>query len=126
MLNNEAAAAAAIQVSPPATRTATFQNSWLDVRQYEGDIVAVQTVGTVGGTTPTLDGSFEDADDISGTGAAALSGASFGQVTASSSTKKLVIGAGRSRGFIRYVATIGGTTPSFPMAVVVLSRPKTV
>lgn len=126
MLNNEAAAAAAIQVSPPATRTATFQNSWLDVRQYEGDIVAVQTVGTVGGTTPTLDGSFEDADDISGTGAAALSGASFGQVTASSSTQKLVIGAGRSRGFIRYVATIGGTTPSFPMAVVVLSRPKTV
>ena len=126
MLNSEGSAAAAIQVSPPATRTVTFQNGWLDIRQYEGQLVFVQTVGTVTGTTPTLDGSFEDADDGSGTNGAALSGASFAQVTASSNTQKLVLDAGRSRGWIRYVGTLGGTSPSFPMAVVMLSRPKIV
>ena len=126
MLNNEGSAASFVQASPPGTRTATFSNGWQDVRQYEGDLVFVQTVGTISGTTPTLDGKIEDADDISGTGAADLSGASFAQVTASSNIQKLVVSAGRSRGFVRYTGTIGGTTPNFPMAVVMLARPKIV
>lgn len=126
MLNSEGSAASAIQVSPPAVRTATFQNGWFDVRNFEGDLVFVQSIGTVTGTTPTLAGSFEDADDISGTGAAALSAASFGTATGSGNIQKLVVPAGQSRGFMRYVATLGGTTPSFPMAVVMLSRPKIV
>lgn len=124
MLNNEAAAAGFIVLGQPAVRTATFSSGWLDIRDYEGQIAIGQAVGTVTGTSPTLDGKIEDADDISGTGAADLSAASFGQVTTSSNMQKLVLDAGRSRGFIRYTGTIGGTSPSFPMAVLLMGRRK--
>lgn len=125
MLNNEAAAAAALQISPPAVRTATFSNGFIDISLYEGQLAFVQSVGTVTGTTPTLDGKLEDADDNSGTNVANISGASWGQMTAAG-ISKLVLEAGKSRKWVRYTGTIGGTTPSFPVAVVMLGRPKSV
>ena len=124
MLANQGQAAELVNISDIAARTATFQSSWFDVRKYEGDILIMQEVGVVSGTTPSLAGTFEDATDISGTGAAALSGVAYTAVTASNSKQKLTIPAGNNRGFIRYVGTISGTTPSFTMGVTALSHPK--
>jgi len=126
MLNNEGQAASVINLSDIAARTATVTGSWIDVRQYEGDLVILQEVGTVSGTSPTLDGKIQDATDGSGTGAADVSGATFTQVTASNSKQKITIPAGSVRGWICYVGTIAGTTPSFMVGATGLSRSKTV
>lgn len=125
MLGNEAHAADVIRFSVANLRTVTVNGSWIDCRQYEGDIVVVQEVGVVAGTSPTLDGKLMDATDGSGTGAADLAGATFTQATAAG-VQKLVIPAGSHRGWLRYTGTIGGTSPQFQMAVIGLSRPKIV
>ena len=125
MLGNEASAADVIRFSVPNLRTVTVNGSWIDCRQYEGDIVIVQEVGVVAGTSPTLDGKLMDATDGSGTGAADLAGAVFTQATAAGA-QKMVIPAGSHRGWLRYTGTIGGTSPQFQMAVVGMSRPKIV
>lgn len=126
MLNNEAAAADALQLSVCNARGTTTTGSWLDVRGYEGRLLLTQLVGVVTGTTPTLDGKIQDATDISGTGSADVAGAVFTQVTAANSVQKMILGAKQTRGFIRYVGTIGGTTPVFNMAVMLNARPKAV
>lgn len=125
MLNNEASACDAVQISVANARGVSTNGSWFDVRGYEGDLMITQIVGTVTGTTPTLDGKIQDATDISGTGSADLAGATFTQATATG-VQKLVLPAGGSRGFIRYVGTIAGTTPVFTMAVMLNARPKIV
>lgn len=124
MLNNEGQAASKYAVSPSNVRTATVTGSYIDVRNVEGDLVIVQDVGTVSGTTPTLDGKIQSASDAGGTGVADVAGATFTQVTASDNQQKITIPAGSVQGFIRYVGTIAGTTPSFNMAVIGLGRPK--
>lgn len=125
MLNSEASAAAALSISPPALRTATFSSGWTNISAYEGELAFIQSIGTVTGTTPTLTCVLEDADDNSGTNSATLSGASYGERTAAG-IQKLVIEAGRPRPWVRITCTIGGTSPSFPHTVIMMGRPKIV
>ena len=184
-----------IKVATPTTATATVNSATSDIRQYFGNLELSQAVGTVSGTTPTLDGKIQDSSDSVGfglsnasydhTGGAAerlltstgdfaaytfvsgdtinitagagipagiyeiatresdnaitladdsrltvdssadvdteawadVSGATFTQVTESDALESIVIAADSSKGFIRYVGTITGTTPSFAMAV---------
>jgi hypothetical protein len=115
----EGGAATPIQMSPSTSRASTFQGAWLDVREYEGDIIIIQDVGAV---TGSITGSIEDATDISGTANAALSGATFTAVSSANNLQKLVIPAGQPRGFIRYVGTIV-TGPAL-CSVSLLSRKK--
>lgn len=125
MLFNQGQAATVVGIDDIAARTSTRTGSWIDLRQYnQGDTIILQEVGTVSGTTPTLDGKLQDATDGSGTGAADLSGATFTQVTASNSRQRLVIKAGSHRGWVRYVGTIAGTSPSFMVGVVAMGHPK--
>lgn len=126
MLNNEGQAAALINLANIAANTATLTGAYVDCRQYEGDIVIIQEVGVVSGTSPTLDGKIQSATDGAGTGVADVTGATFTQVVASNSKIKIVISANAIQGFIRYVGTITGTAPSFTLGVTALSRPKTV
>lgn len=126
MLNNEAQAATAVALSPSNARTATVTGSWIDARAYVGDIIITQDVGTVSGTTPTLDGKIQSASDSGGTGAADLTGATFTQVTASTNNQKITISANAVQGWIRYVGTIAGTTPSFNVSVVAAGRTQVV
>ena len=112
MLHNEGQAASVFNLSSGAARTSTVTGSWVDVSEYEGDLVIIQDVGTVSGTTPTLDGKIQHASDSGGTGAADVSGATFTQVTASNSKQKITIPAGSVAGWIRYVGTIAGTRPA--------------
>lgn len=106
-------------VSAIAARTSTVTTSAVDVRTYKGGFIIQQLVGVVSGTTPTLDGKIQTSADGS-TGWTDISGATFTQVTATDSFQKLGIVENQTLGYIRYVGTIAGTTPSFTMGVAFL------
>lgn len=98
-------------------KTATFNATGLDLKDYIGNVLVVQNVGTVSGTSPTLDGTIEDSADNSTF--AAVTGYAFTQVTASNSTQTMNVDTRKVRRYIRYTGTIGGTSPSFTMGVTI-------
>lgn len=120
-MNNNDLSSQLIQtsVSAIAARTSTVTSSAVDVRGYKGGLVVEQLVGAVSGTSPTLDGKLQESADGS-TGWTDISGATFTQVTASDSFQKIGVDVRQTRGYVRYVGTIAGTTPSFTMGVVLL------
>ena len=106
------------QAAVSAARTATVTGTGFDVSAYNGNITFVQAIGTVSGTTPTLDGKIQDSADDSSY--ADVSGATFTQVTASTNVQSLNVDTRSVRKYLRYVGTIAGTTPvfnSFVMAI---------
>lgn len=121
-MHNQAQKAVATTLSDIAARTSTVTGSWVSVIGKVGDLIIEQKVGTVSGTTPTLDGKIQHASDGSGTGAADITGATFTQVTASNSTQIITIRPGETAGYIRFVGTIAGTTPSFTMGVTMIGN----
>ena len=114
-------AAETITASAPAARTSTVTGSAQDMIAGDGLVSVIQTVGAVSGTSPTLDGAIEESADGS-TGWAAISGATFTQVTAS--TNLQVISFQRTKRYLRYVGTIAGTSPSFTMCVTFIHQKK--
>jgi len=104
-----------VNLSSIAARTSTVTGTGVDVSAYTGPMLFVQDVGTVSGTTPTLDGKLQDSADDSSY--ADVTGATFTQVTASNSVQTLQLGADSVRKYVRWVGTIGGTTPSFTCGV---------
>jgi hypothetical protein len=98
----------------PQTSTSTVTGTGVDMIHADGRCFAVQHVGTVSGTSPTLDGKIQESD-ASGSGYADVAGATFTQVTAS--TNLQVIAFERTKRYLRYVGTIAGTSPSFALAV---------
>ena len=105
-------------VSAIAARTSTVTATGIDISGYKGGLVVQQLVGTVSGTTPTLDGKLQSSPDNSTW--TDISGATFTQVTASDSFQKIGVRVGAAAKYLRYVGTIAGTTPSFTMGVVLL------
>lgn len=126
MLNNEAAASEVQSITGPNARTATFTGSWIDVRGYEGDLVFQLHVGSVSGTTPTLDAVLRQADNSGGSSPTNITGGAFTQVTATNAIETIVVPANAVQGWVNCTSTIGGTTPSFTMAVTVRGRRKIV
>lgn len=114
----------AVQVSVPAAKTSTVTGSAIDTQLYLGDIVVVQDVAAVTGTTPTLDGKVQSSADGS-TGWADVTGATATQVTAANSIQIIKVPKRAASRYIRYVGTIAGTTPSFTMGVTLLAQKKT-
>lgn len=108
-----------------AARTATVTGSAVDVRSYKGGLLIEQLVGVVSGTTPTLNGKIQTSADGS-TGWVDITGATFAQVTATDSFLDIGINVRETLGYIRYVGTIAGTTPSFTMGVALLAQPERV
>lgn len=125
MLNNEASAASAFTLANITTATSTVTGSAVDVRDAEGDLMVVQAVGAVSGATPTLDGKLQDSAD-GATGWADVSGATFTQVTAANNVQKIVVRANAMRRYVRYVGTIGGTSPSFALGALAFGRKQAV
>lgn len=78
-----------------------------------GPVMAVQEVGVLGGSSPTLDGKIQQAPD--GSTWTDIAGGAFVQVAASSNLQ--VITFTPTQGFIRYVGTLGGGTPTAVVAV---------
>lgn len=113
------------EMFPAAARTATANGSGLDMvttvtgrhkpflteRMYK----AIVSCGTVSGTTPTLDLKIQESDDNSNW--SDITGATFTQLTAAGREE---IHFKSNKRYIRAVATIGGTTPSFTFSVVLL------
>jgi hypothetical protein len=107
-----AAAGNSLQLSVPASRTTTVTGSAVDILNLRGSALVVQDVGAVTGTTPTLAGKIQDSADGS-TDWQDVTGAAFTQVTAANKVEAIALNVDSCRRYIRYVGTIGGTTPNF-------------
>ena len=101
-----------------AAKTATFNATGVDVSGYKGTLLVALLVGTVSGTTPTLDVKLQASADNSSW--SDITGATFTQVTASDSYTKIGIDVTQGLKYLRAVSTIAGTTPSFTMGITVL------
>lgn len=104
----------------PATRTSTLTGSSCDFLHGDGQCTAIQQVGTVTGTDPTCAGKIQESDDESTW--SNISGATFTTVTGSTNLQSISFR--RSKRYLRYVATIGGTSPSFPLAALIFEQKK--
>lgn len=102
-------------VTAAAAVTATVTGASVDCDGMAGSVIFTQQVGTVSGTTPTLDGKVQDSLD--GSTGWADTGATATQVTASTNNQNIVIDRSASKRFLRYVGTIAGTTPSYALQV---------
>jgi hypothetical protein len=108
--------------APPQTATSTVNASGGDMQAGDGRCFALQLVGTVSGTSPTLDGKIQESSDNSTW--TDITGATFTQVTASTNNQAITFD--RTKRYLRYVGTIGGTSPSFALAVVISEQKKQV
>lgn len=108
--------------APPQTITTTLTGATGDLLAGDGRCFAVQQVGTVSGTTPTLNGKIQESDDGSTWGD--IAGATFTQVTASSNYQAITFD--RTKRYVRYVGTVAGTSPSFALAVLLSEQKKQV
>ena len=104
----------------PQTITATTNGSSGDLINGDGSCVAIQQIGTVSGTSPTLAGKIQESTD--GSTWTDVAGATFTTVTAS--TNNQAISFERTKRYLRYVATVGGTSPSFAVACVISEQKK--
>ena len=119
-----ASAGAVIALLASQDVAASANGNWNRV-QARGTAVAILNAGAAtAGTTPTLNVKLQHADDSTGTNAADISGAAFGQVTNAALCASLSIRPGELKPYIRAVATLGGTaSPSFPASVTLLYLP---
>lgn len=104
----------------PQTATSTQTGTGVDTMGYNSAAVTLE-VGAVSGTTPTLDVKLQECATSGGT-YTDISGATFTQVTAANNSQVMRVeglGTNRKR-YIKAVATIAGTTPSFALKVDIL------
>jgi hypothetical protein len=105
---------------PPRVATSSVTGSAGDLLAGDGRCFAIQMVGAVAGTTPTLDGKIQESSDSSNW--SDITGATFTQVTGSGDTQAITFN--RTKRYVRYIGTIGGTSPSFAVAVVISEQKK--
>jgi hypothetical protein len=108
MLNSQASAATSTSllrsVSAANTAAATSGSAmWLDVRPYDGEIMVTMDLGAL---TGTIAGKLQSATDANGTGAADITGASFGTTLTNTTTKVIVDPKAVAGGFLGFVGTI--------------------
>jgi hypothetical protein len=107
----------------PRTLTGSVNGSAVDLLTGDGRCLAVQMVGTVTGTTPSLAGKIqESADGV--TNWIDISGATFTAVTGSDNAQGISFD--RTQRYVRYVSTVTGTSPSFPASVLIGEQKKQV
>ena len=96
-----------------------------DLTDYEGTVLVVLEAGAAtAGTTPTLDVKLQDSATSGGT-FADITGAAFAQVTTTASQQVLRIDCDAVEGFIKAVATYGGSSsPTFPYGLTVIGHKK--
>jgi hypothetical protein len=107
----------------PRTLSNSVNAAAIDLITGDCRCFAVQMVGTVGGTTPSLAGKIQESADGS-TGWADISGATFAAVTASDNLQSISFD--RTQRYVRYVGTVAGTTPTIPAAVLIGQQKKEV
>jgi hypothetical protein len=108
----------------PQALTATANGTAVDRTNY-GSAIGVLDVGAVSGTSPTLDCKWQESSTSGGT-YTDISGAAHTQVTAANTRSEKSIDLAGKKLFIRGTCTVGGTSPSFTMGmIVVLGEPGT-
>jgi hypothetical protein len=106
----------------PATVNDTNSGLAVDLIDADGSCVAIQTVGTVGGTTPSITGKIqESADNSTWTDVA---NATFAAVTTSNNVQAITFE--RTKRYLRYFRTVSGTGPTFALSVVIGEQKKSV
>ena len=106
----------------PRTLNASANGSAQDFITGDGRCFAIQAVGTVGGTSPTLAGKIQESPD--GTTWSDISGAAFTPVAASDNLQTIAFD--RTQRYLRYAGTVGGTSPTIPAAVLIGEQKKQV
>ena len=104
----------------PQTITSSTNGSSADMITGDGPCFAIQQVGAVSGTSPTLAGKIQESAD--GSTWSDISGATFTSVTAS--TNNQCIAFQRAQRYLRWVGALGGTSPSYAVAVIVSEQKK--
>lgn len=98
-----------------AARTTTVNGTGVDRRNHGGRAIARLNCAAGSGTSPTLDVTLQDSDDD--VTYAAISGAAFTQVVGVASRQSINVDLDNAGPYVRAVATIGGTNPSFTFSV---------
>ena len=102
------------------TYTISGESAGIDLQGYQGTLKVILNSGAGGGTTPTLDVKIQDsADNDSFTD---IVGKTFVQVATIASLQSLGIDTRAVRRYIRAVLTIGGSTPTFGLAVIAVGQ----
>ncbi len=104
----------------PAARTSSGNGTGIDLADTGPELYAILENGTTSGTSPTLDVKIQESDDNSTF--SDISGATFTQLTAAGAERILV--RNRTKRYVRAVATIGGTSPSFACMVLICAPKK--
>lgn len=99
-----------------AARTSTTNGTGVDVSGLEGLVEVVLDSAAGSGTTPTMDVKLQSSADNS-TGWTDVGGAVFTQVAGTASQQKIQVNISKAKKYVRAVATIAGTTPSFTASV---------
>jgi len=110
------------ELAVSGARTSTLTGTAVDISQYQGELKVVLDSAAGTGTSPTLDGKIQTGDQSDGSDAADVSGAVFTQVGAAVSKQSIGVDTRACKKYIRFVGTIGGTTPSFNFAVVAVGQ----
>jgi len=112
------------EVLPAKTYNANTNGSAVDLRGYvgRGELRFFLSVGSVSGTSPTLDVKIQQSDSSS-SGFADITGAAFAQVDAVGNQEIKVTPTKR---YVRAVVTVGGTSPVFGVACVAVGRARVI
>lgn len=102
----------------PAARTSTANGTAIDLADTGPELFAFLNNGTTSGTSPTLDVKLQECDTSGGT-YSDITGATFTQLTAAGN--EVIRVANRTKRYVRAVATIAGTSPSFACAVTLIA-----
>jgi hypothetical protein len=102
-------------LSPQQLGSGANNGSAVDLLSGDGRCFAIQITG------PTLDGKIQESD-ASASGYADISGATFTQVTAANSVQ--VISFERTKRYVRYVGTVGGSSTPTVMTAVFIGEQK--
>jgi hypothetical protein len=106
----------------PASVNDTNNGSTVDLIDADGRCFAVQVIGAVGGTTPSLTGKIQESDDT--TTWTDIAGAIFAPVTVSNNVQ--VISFDRTKRYVRHFRTAAGTSPTFILGVLIGEQRKQV
>ena len=106
----------------PATVNDTIGGTGIDMQDADGRCFAVQVVGNVSGTSPSLAGKIQESSDNSAW--TDVTGAAFTAVTASNNVQTIVFD--RTKRYLRHHRTVSGSSPSFGLSALIGEQKKTV
>jgi hypothetical protein len=106
----------------PANINDNANGSGIDMIDADDRCFAIQIVGAAGGTSPTLAGRIQESAD--NTNWSDVPNATFATVTASNNVQVIVFD--RTRRYLRYSRTLGGTSPTFFLSTLIGQQRKTV